>query len=274
MPVNHSIINQAVVLEVGDKSLTKSLVKEILLEVEKGLNGNTKHIIWNLEHCSEISNDVYEDLCKIAEDLKARNVQLAIFASRKIFLEIEQNGYKERLPCFVSPKPDKAPSLESNSEFLQLVVNSLVSTIKNLSGEELKLERIAVTKEQALPHDADVVGVMAVISRSFKGSLILTFEKSVILNLASKILGEEFTTLDPEVAGWAGEILNMTMGVVKGNVNPKGENLSFSIPNSFLGSGMVLVENRNNKNDVFIAKIEGSIGSFFLRFTQEEVLIK
>lgn len=275
MPVIHNYINQAVVLEVGNKCLTKALIKEIRTEMEKSLDGKIKHIIWNLESCTELSDDVYEDLYKVVEELKAQNIKLMIFTNNKISLEIENNGYKTRLPCFVSPKPDKTPPLNSNSEFFELIVESLLSTIKKLSEVDFKLEQIVVTQEeQPIPRDADVVGVIGMASRSFKGSLILAFDKTVILNLASKILGEEFTSLTPEVAGWAGEILNMTMGSVKGNVNSRGENLSFSIPNSFMGSSMNLVETRTHKSDVHVGKIEGSIGTFFVRFTQEEHLLK
>ncbi len=272
MSVSHNLVNQAVVLQVGDKILTKALVKDIQLEAEKSIDAKTKHVLWNLENCSEISIDVYEDLIKLVDQLKARSLQVVIFTSSKIFNEIEQNGYKDRLPCFVSPRVEKAQAFDPNSELINLIVDSLLATIKSLSEEEFKLEKMTVSKETAVPNDADVVGIIGMTSRSFKGSLIISFQSPVILGVASKILGEDFKELTPEVAGWAGEILNMTMGRVKGNVNSRGENLTFTIPNCFVGSNMSLVHNRSNNSEVFIGKITGNLGTFFIRFTQEELI--
>lgn len=272
MSVSHNYVNQAVVLQIGDKNLTKALVKEIQLEVEKAIDNKTKHVIWNLENCNEISNDVYDDLRKLVDSLKARNLQVVIFTNSKIFNEIEHNGYKETIPCYVSPRTEKTQPFDPNSELINLIIESLISTIKSLSEEEFKLEQMLVKQEEPVPHDAEVVGIIGMSSRSFKGSLILAFDKPVILSLASKILAENFTELTPEVAGWAGEILNMTMGKVKGNVNSRGENLVFTIPNCFVGSKMSLVENRSSTGEVFVGKINGNIGSFVIRFTQEELI--
>lgn len=86
------------------------------------------------------------------------------------------------------------------------------------------------------PIQMDIAGVVGITSDDNRGSLILSFSKSAILEIHNQILGEVEAVLTPAVADIVGEMANMIYGSSKSKLNKIGYNFQMSIPTIVIGN--------------------------------------
>lgn len=81
----------------------------------------------------------------------------------------------------------------------------------------------------------DVTGIIEIKNEALNGRLIISFDKECITDLASKILGEKFEELSPEVIDTADEITNMISGCVRRDLSDAGHVFDVAVPEVVVG---------------------------------------
>jgi len=114
----------------------------------------------------------------------------------------------------------------------------------------------------------EVTGIMTMNSPQMNGSFSLTFTTPAILDIAKRMLGEEFTELNDATKDLAGEMTNMVVGGAKNLYVEHGYDFSMSTPNIIEGKDHKVVHNCSGKTLVLPFEIEGS--KFFVELCFEK----
>jgi len=122
-----------------------------------------------------------------------------------------------------------------------LVVNALLDSfmrvLANMANIELKTglptgEPTPKTSTVAL---GDVSGIIPLNSVEIDGSMAISFSKPVILDLAKRMLGEEFDSIDDTIKDLTGEITNMIAGGTKRVLSEHGYDIDMATPKVIAG---------------------------------------
>ncbi len=81
----------------------------------------------------------------------------------------------------------------------------------------------------------DISGVIGLVSDAFVGTVVITFPESTFLKIMSRMLGEEFKELTPEIRDGASELTNIIFGQTKLLLNEKGFGIRTAIPSVVTG---------------------------------------
>jgi chemotaxis protein CheX len=76
----------------------------------------------------------------------------------------------------------------------------------------------------------DISGLIGMVGPKTKGSLSITFEKSLSLRIMQRMLGEKREEIDEEVIDMVGEITNMVSGGAKNELSKKGYEFDMATP--------------------------------------------
>jgi len=76
----------------------------------------------------------------------------------------------------------------------------------------------------------DVSGVIDFETKDFRGSMYIHFPSAALIKIYNTMVGENQTTLTPEVVDCIGEISNMAYGVAKGKLDPLKLEFTMSLP--------------------------------------------
>ena len=115
-----------------------------------------------------------------------------------------------------------------NVEFINPFLVSLINVISTMATMDLK-----PGKPQIKNHDlakGDVSGLMGMVGPKTKGSLSITFEASLALEIMNKMLGEKPDSINEEVSDMVGEITNMVTGGAKNLLSAKGYDFDMATP--------------------------------------------
>ena len=115
-----------------------------------------------------------------------------------------------------------------NVEFINPFLVSLVNVISTMATMDLK-----PGKPQLKSHDiakGDVSGLIGMVGPKTKGSLSITFEAPLILEIMHKMLGEKPSSINEEITDLVGEITNMVTGGAKNLLSDKGYDFNMATP--------------------------------------------
>ncbi|QIR15676.1 chemotaxis protein CheX [Shewanella aestuarii] len=115
-----------------------------------------------------------------------------------------------------------------NVEFINPFLVSLINVVSTMATMDLK-----PGKPQLKNHDlakGDVSGLIGMVGPKTKGSLSITFEEPLILEIMDRMLGEKHTTINEEVTDLVGEITNMVTGGAKNLLSEKGYEFDMATP--------------------------------------------
>lgn len=115
-----------------------------------------------------------------------------------------------------------------NVEFINPFLVSLVNVISTMATMDLK-----PGKPQLKNHDlakGDVSGLIGMVGPKTKGSLSITFEEALILEIMNKMLGEKPTSINADITDLVGEITNMVTGGAKNLLSSKGYDFAMATP--------------------------------------------
>ncbi len=82
----------------------------------------------------------------------------------------------------------------------------------------------------------DVLGVIAIASNVFTGSVVISFPKITFLNIMSRMLGEECKEITQDIKDGAGELTNMIFGQAKIILNESGYGIKLALPSVVTGN--------------------------------------
>jgi len=88
-------------------------------------------------------------------------------------------------------------------------------------------------KPQLKSHDiakGDVSGLIGMVGPKTKGSLSITFDEPLILEIMNKMLGEKPASINEEISDLVGEITNMVTGGAKNLLSDKGYDFNMATP--------------------------------------------
>lgn len=130
-----------------------------------------------------------------------------------------------------------------NVEFINPFLASLVNVLSTMAQTHLTAEKPRLKKDEVAK--GDVSGMIGMIGPQTKGSLSITFEESLALEIMHKMLGERPAGIDEEVTDMVGEITNMVTGGAKNMLGDKGYDFEMATPIVVSGKGHTI----NHKGD-------------------------
>lgn len=152
-----------------------------------------------------------------------------------------------------------------NVEYINPFINSISNVIVTMATLE-------VTPGTAKPKTddhayGDVSGIIGMISKSLKGSMALSFTEPAILEITSRMLGENITTIDEMVADCVGEITNMVTGGAKAMLAEMGHYFDMATPVIVTGKDHDIIH--KFKGAKVIIPFTISAGEFFVEICFE-----
>lgn len=115
-----------------------------------------------------------------------------------------------------------------NVEFINPFISALTNVTSMMAQTELKPGK-PKRKEDDAAH-GDISGVIGMVGPSIQGSLSITFDEILALDIMEKMLGERAPELNHEVADMVGEITNMICGGAKKELSEKGYEFQMATP--------------------------------------------
>lgn len=115
---------------------------------------------------------------------------------------------------------------------------------------------------------ADISGVIGIVSNAFNGSVSICFPEQTFLKVMSKMLGEEFTSLTPDITDGAAELTNMIFGQAKIVLNQKDYGVQMALPQILVGKEHCFIP---KKNEVSVqVPFKTDCGEMFVIITTSE----
>jgi chemotaxis protein CheX len=115
-----------------------------------------------------------------------------------------------------------------NVEFINPFISALTNVTSMMAQTELQPGKPArKTDDSAV---GDISGVIGMVGPAVQGSLSITFDEELALELMEKMLGERAPELNHEVADMVGEITNMICGGAKKELSEKGYEFQMATP--------------------------------------------
>lgn len=148
-----------------------------------------------------------------------------------------------------------------NVGFVNPFLEATIYVLKVQAQIEAKPGKIYVKKDTS-ELSGDISGVIGLVSDSFSGNVIITFPEKMFLALMSKILRENFTTINKENADGAGELTNMIFGQAKITLNEQGYGIKTALPSLIVGKSHHFTGTKQEL--VVVVPFESDIGDFFV----------
>ena len=120
------------------------------------------------------------------------------------------------------------------AEYINPFLTSMVDVIKTMA--QIDLTPGAPSKKQESTASGDVSGVIGMVGNEVKGSLAITIEESLVLQIYSNMLGEKAEKIDDQVTDMVGEITNMVCGGAKRILAENGYDFDLATPTVISGS--------------------------------------
>lgn len=114
----------------------------------------------------------------------------------------------------------------------------------------------------------DISGVIGLVSESFTGSVVISFPAQTFLTIMSRMLGEEFTELTPDIQDGAAEMTNIIFGYAKRVLNEKGYGIKMAIPSVITGKDHSI--QNNTKGPRIVIPFESDAGAFGIEICMGE----
>ncbi len=146
-----------------------------------------------------------------------------------------------------------------NVEFINPFLNATINVISTMAFCEIKAGAPIIRKTNTT--SGVVTGFIGLAGPNVIGSVIISFTKESILEIVSKMLGEEFTEITPDVEDAVGEITNMIVGGAKRILSSKGFKFDMAIPTIIKGENVSI--NLKTRGARIVIPFNLGNGSFF-----------
>jgi chemotaxis protein CheX len=118
-------------------------------------------------------------------------------------------------------------------------VNPFIAAVRMVFKTMLNIELVlgAPGLKELKTTSGDVTGIMSMMGDK-KGTLALSFREKGALFVFNSLMGEEASSISPEVVDAIGELTNIVSGQVRKEFEKNGVNLRASIPLVVVGKGV------------------------------------
>ncbi|MEH6463483.1 MAG: chemotaxis protein CheX [Shewanella psychromarinicola] len=154
-----------------------------------------------------------------------------------------------------------------NVEFINPFLVSLINVTSTMATMDLK-----PGKPQLKNHDiakGDVSGLIGMVGPKTRGSLSITFEKTLILEIMNKMLAENPGVINDEVTDLVGELTNMVTGGAKNLLSEKGYEFDMATPAVVSGENHTISHKARGKK--ILMPFTHEYGSAFIEICFEDV---
>jgi chemotaxis protein CheX len=125
-------------------------------------------------------------------------------------------------------------------DYINPFLSATVNVIQTMSGLKLVPGKPSVKADNRTW--GIVSGVIGMASAKLRGNMVVSFDQPSILSIVSKLLGEEFTTIDQDVIDAVGELTNMISGNAKKELSEKGFKFDMALPVMILGKDVEIMQ--------------------------------
>lgn len=218
--------------------LSHEISEEHVQNIEASARGRHAFdlMVCDCREARTISDGAVKRLGDFAGELSQVHREFILLAGHEVLATLKGSRLEENARSViefnrlnVKPKNTNVPSVERAREVL------LSATIQNMATYMGGLPRVKskFTKDSfgtSKLASVELRGMIEMKSPSWKGSLVLSFQKDVFLNVISKIMGTQFFEVEPEIADWAAEFVNMIVGLAKQTMADEQSTFTADLP--------------------------------------------
>jgi chemotaxis protein CheX len=121
------------------------------------------------------------------------------------------------------------------AEFINPFLVSLLDVLKTMASMELEPQKARVKKDEIAY--GDVSGLIGMVGNKTKGSMSITFEEPLALQIMHNMLSEKASNINEQVSDMVGEITNMVTGGAKRILAESGFEFDMATPIVVSGKG-------------------------------------
>jgi chemotaxis protein CheX len=149
-----------------------------------------------------------------------------------------------------------------NVDFINPFLSSMLNVISTMAQVELTPEKPRRKKDEV--SKGDVSGLIGMVSDKAKGSLSITFEGELALEIMQRMLGERPDVINAEVTDMVGEITNMVTGGAKALLEQKGYNFEMATPAVVSGTNHTITHKADGP--VILMPFSSEAGKAYIEF--------
>jgi chemotaxis protein CheX len=121
------------------------------------------------------------------------------------------------------------------AEFINPFLASLIHVLNTMASMPMTPQKPRLKKDEVAR--GDVSGLIGLIGPKTKGSMSITFEQDLALEIMQRMLGERPAGINEEVTDMVGEITNMVTGGAKRTLAESGYDFDMATPAVVSGKG-------------------------------------
>jgi chemotaxis protein CheX len=122
----------------------------------------------------------------------------------------------------------KPPASNFDTKLVNAFIDSTLKVLETTAQVSSKKEKIFI-RDKTSP-SGDISAVIPIQSKKQSGSMAISFESKCYLGIVSRMLGEEYKILTPEIADAAAELCSQIFGQAKVTLNGNGYEIKSAIP--------------------------------------------
>ncbi len=247
--------------------LAKDFEKKITVQLESA----DQDFVIDASSLAEIHPAWTRSLMAIAKHVKATKKQVRVVgASDGVHQWLVSQGLSSALPCVADLetackqlKPQSPTTAQAKPRFDAQLMNIFLNASREVIEAQVQTPVTPGTPFVREPRDSmggDISGVIGLTGEQMNGTVVITFPEETFLKLMSKMLGEEFTELNPDLHDGAAEFTNMIFGKAKVELNEKGYGFKMAIPSIVTGKNHT-IQNKSKGPRVAIP-FDSGVGPF------------
>ena len=115
-----------------------------------------------------------------------------------------------------------------NADFINPFITALINVLHTMAQTELVPGK---PKKKSDDHaSGDISGLIGMVGDKLQGSMSISFDEGLVLEIMHKMLGEKHNAVDADVQDMVGEITNMICGGAKNELDQKGYDFGMATP--------------------------------------------
>jgi chemotaxis protein CheX len=115
-----------------------------------------------------------------------------------------------------------------NAEFVNPFITALLNVFSTMAQTELTPGKPQKKNDDVA--GGDISGLIGMVGDNIQGSLSISFDEGLVLEVMHKMLGEKPTSLNADVKDMVGELTNMICGGAKNELSQKGYEFGMATP--------------------------------------------
>lgn len=115
-----------------------------------------------------------------------------------------------------------------NADFINPFITALMNVMQTMAQTELVPGK--PKKKSDDQAKGDISGLIGMVGEKVQGSMSISFDEGLVLEIMYKMLGEKPGAIDVDVQDMVGEITNMICGGAKNELDQKGYDFGMATP--------------------------------------------